>query len=71
MSRWISAARPLSFSLLMSRGVRVAVARGSILYSAVTHPRPLPLRKGGTVSSTVALQMTLVLPQEMRTLPSG
>ena len=71
MSRWISAARPLSLSLLMSRGERVWVARGSILYSAVTQPCPRPLRKGGTLSSTVALQMTRVLPQLMRTLPSG
>ena len=71
MRRWISAERPLSFSLLISRGERLAVARGSILYSAVTQPLPCPFRKGGTDSSTVALQMTLVLPQEISTLPSG
>ena len=55
----------------MSRGERVLVARGSIEYSAVTQPRPVSLRKGGTFSSTVALQITLVLPQEISTDPSA
>jgi hypothetical protein len=32
-------------------------------YSAVTQPRPWPRKKGGTRSSTVAAQMTLVSPK--------
>ena len=31
-------------------------------YSAVTQPRPLSRRNGGTLSSTVAVQMTRVAP---------
>jgi hypothetical protein len=42
--------RPLGRPLLISRGVRCAVARGSIEYSAVTHPRPLLRKKAGTPS---------------------
>ena len=40
----------------------VLVARGSMPYSAVTHPLPLLRRNGGTRSSTLAVQMTFVLP---------
>ena len=40
MSRWISAERPLSFSLEMSRRERSRLARGSMEYSAVTQPSP-------------------------------
>ena len=71
MSRWISVARGFSFSLLMSRLFRLAVARGSIAYSAVTQPLPLSRRKGGTFSSTVALQMTFVSPNSIKTEPSA
>ena len=46
----------------ISRRFRVSVARGSMLYSAVTHPLPLSRLKGGTPSSTVALQITFVCP---------
>ena len=41
--------------------MRVLVARGSMPYSAVTHPLPVPRRNGGTRSSTLAVQMTLRL----------
>ena len=41
------------------RCMRVLVERGSMPYSAVTQPCPCPLRKGGTFSSTEAVQMTL------------
>ena len=41
---------------------RVCVERGSIAYSAVTQPFPLPSRNGGTFSSTEAVQMTCVSP---------
>ncbi len=40
MSRWISALRGLSFSLLTSRRLRSRLARGSMEYSAVTQPVP-------------------------------
>lgn len=40
-------------------------------YSAVTQPRPSPRRNGGTPSSTLAVQMTRVLPAVMRQLPSA
>ena len=40
-------------------------------YSAVTQPLPVPLRNGGTDSSTLAVQMTLVSPHSMRQEPSA
>ena len=40
-------------------------------YSAVTQPWPLPRRKGGTLSSMVAVQITLVLPHSINTEPSA
>ena len=69
--RWISWDLPSIRPFRPSRSVRVWVLRGSIAYSAVTQPRPLPLRKGGTRSSTVAAQSTLVCPVEIMQLPSG
>jgi hypothetical protein len=38
-------------------------------YSPVTQPFPVPFRKGGTLSSTVAVQITLVLPNSINTEP--
>src|SRR5206468_9735851 len=67
--RWISCERPLGPRF--SRGVRVLVERGSIAYSAVTQPSPCPFRNGGTLSSTDAVQMTLVAPNSTSTEPSG
>jgi len=46
-------------------------ARGSMLYSAVTHPRPLFRRNEGTRSSTVAAQSTFVPPISIRAEPSA
>ena len=46
--RWISCVRPEGRPLLTSRGVRLAVARGSMEYSAVTQPLPVLRRNGGT-----------------------
>lgn len=40
-------------------------------YSAVTQPLPVPLRNGGTDSSTLAVQMTLVSPHSIRQEPSA
>ncbi len=51
ISRWISWVRPDCLPRAASRSIRVWVERGSIPYSAVTQPRPLPRRKGGTFSS--------------------
>ena len=54
-----------------SRSMRSGELRGSIAYSAVTHPRPWPRRKGGTPSCTVAVQMTRVWPISISTEPSA
>ena len=48
--RWISWVRPPIRPLVDSRWLRSAVARGSIAYSAVTQPVPVPRRCGGTRS---------------------
>src|ERR1700675_2078144 len=40
-------------------------------YSAVTHPLPSPFKHEGTPSSTVAVQITRVLPISISTLPSA
>ena len=47
--RWISIVLPESFPLLLSLRFLVLVARGSILYSAVTHPVPVSLKKGNRI----------------------
>ena len=39
----------------LARAMRVWVARGSMPYSAVTQPSPLPRRNDGTPSSTLAV----------------
>jgi hypothetical protein len=51
--------------------LRSTVLRGSMLYSAVTQPVPLPLRNGGTFSSTLAVQSTQVSPCLISTEPSA
>ncbi len=47
------------------------VALGNMAYSAVTQPVPLPLRKGGTLSSTLAAHNTRVLPTSISADPSA
>jgi len=54
-----------------SRSPLVCVARGSMPYSAVIQPRPLPRRNGGTCASTLAVQSTLVSPNATSTEPSA
>src|SRR5688572_29734249 len=71
MRRWISSVRPDAFPVEDSRVVRVDVARGIIAYSEVTQPLPLLRRNGGTVSSTLAVQITRVRPTSIRTDPSA
>ena len=63
--------RPEGRPLVTSRGVRVAVARGSMEYSAVTQPFPELRRNGGTVSSMEAVQSTRVFPISISTEPSA
>jgi hypothetical protein len=71
-SRWISCVRPDAFPRVLSRWVLSFVARGVIAYSAVTHPCPLlSLTKGGTFSSTLAVQMTCVSPALISAEPSA
>ena len=69
--RWISCVRPEGWPTVASRRVRSVVARGSMPYSAVTQPRPCPLSHGGMRSSTLAVQLTCVLPNLMRQEPSA
>ena len=69
--RWISCVRPLCLPRAASRSLRACVARGNMPYSAVTQPWPLPRRKDGTDSSTLAVHSTLVLPISMSTEPSA
>jgi hypothetical protein len=71
MSRWISCVRPDGRPLLSSRGVRFTVDRGSIEYSAVTQPFPVPRMNCGTDSSTVAAQSTRVFPTVISADPSA
>ena len=56
---------------VLARGMRSAEERGSMAYSAVTQPWPLPRRKPGTRSSTVAAQSTRVRPISTRAEPSA
>src|SRR5215470_3783529 len=68
-SRCISKVLPPCLPLTASLGDRFGVARGNIEYSAVTHPVPFPFKKGGTFSSTEAVQITLVSPISIKTDP--
>ena len=71
ISREISWVRPPMRPLTDSRSLRVRVARGSIEYSAVTQPRPLPLRQRGTPCTTDAAHSTLVSPNSISAEPSA
>ena len=71
MSRWISWVRPDCLPLAASRDARSGVEPGSIEYSAVTHPLPLPRIHGGTRSSTDAVHRTLVWPKVTSTEPGA
>ncbi len=67
--RWISTVRPSSLPREMSRGLRCPVDAGSIEYSAVAQPRPLPAIQRGTDSSTLAVQITRVPPAAISAEP--
>src|SRR5712692_8811503 len=71
MSRWISNVRPPGRPAMLSRWLRSGVLRGSIAYSAVIQPVPLPSRNFGTLSVRVARQSTIVSPNAMRAEPSA
>src|SRR6056300_1037789 len=71
ISREISWVRPPILPFTDSRSIRSFVDRGSMPYSAVTHPRPLPFNQRGTPGVKEAVQRTLVLPNEIRALPSA
>ena len=71
ISRWISCVRPPTRPWIASRAPRSCVARGSIEYSAVIHPWPLPRRCIGTRSSTLAVIHTRVRPISIRHEPSA
>ena len=62
MSRWISMVRPLCLPRTASRAVRVGVVPGSMLYSAVSQPRPEPRSQPGTPSLSEAVQKTCESP---------
>src|SRR5438045_929235 len=64
-------ARPPTPPQYASRSVRVVSARGSTPYSSGTDPSPELRRNCGTRSSTLAVQMTCVLPDSTRTDPSA
>ena len=55
----------------MSRCLRSPVEAGSIAYSAVTQPLPLPVIQRGTCSWIEAVQITRVLPIEISAEPSA
>ena len=67
--RWISTERPSRRPLEMSRALRSPVEAGSIPYSAVSQPWPLPVIQRGTPSCAEAVQMTRVSPIEIRAEP--
>jgi len=71
ISRWISIVRPPTLPSDASRRMRVFVDRGSMPYSAVTQPLPVPRRNGGTRSSSEAVQITRVRPTSISTDPSA
>ena len=71
ISREISWVRPPIRPFTDSRSLRVLVDRGSIAYSAVTQPWPLPRRQRGTSSVTLAAHSTRVAPNSTSTEPSA
>ena len=71
MSRWISTVRPLCLPLAASRPTRSGDEPGSIEYSAVTQPLPLPRIHRGTSSSIDAVHSTRVRPKLTRHEPAA
>ena len=71
ISREISCVRPPMRPLTDSRSDRVEVELGSIAYSAVTQPRPLPLRQRGTPVVALAAHSTRVRPNSISADPAA
>src|SRR5215469_5543918 len=71
ISREISCVRPPIRPFTDSRSLRVLVDLGSIAYSAVIQPSPLPRRQRGTSSRTLAAHSTRVAPNSTSTEPSA
>ena len=71
MRRWISTVRPCCLPLAASRPMRSGEAPGSIEYSPVTQPFPLPFIQRGTSLSIEAVHSTRVLPKLTSTLPAA
>ncbi len=69
--REISCVRPPILPLTLSRSLRSFVARGSIAYSAVIQPLPLPESQRGTPLVNDAVHSTFVLPNEISADPSA
>ena len=69
--RWISWVRPLCLPRAASRSIRLWVARGSMPYSAVTQPSPVPFNQRGVPVSTEAVHSTWVWPNLARHEPSA
>jgi hypothetical protein len=69
--REISWVRPPILPLTDSLSIRSFVDRGSIEYSAVTQPWPLPCFQRGTPLVNDAVQSTFVLPKEISADPSA
>src|SRR5271166_474462 len=69
ISRWISTVLPSCRPRVASLALRSPVEAGSMPYSAVTHPRPVPLIQRGTPSWAEAVQITRVSPIEIRAEP--
>src|SRR5690606_22100251 len=71
ISREISWVRPPMRPFTLSRSLRLLVARGSIAYSAVTQPLPLPVSHRGTPLVNDAVHSTLVPPKLISAEPSA
>src|SRR5690554_6516457 len=69
--REISWVRPPILPFTDSRSMRSLVERGSIEYSAVTQPLPLPVMQRGTPLVKDAVHSTLVRPKEISAEPSA
>ena len=71
IKRWISTVRPCCLPFAASRSTRSGEEPGSIEYSAVTQPLPLPFIQRGTSSSIDAVHSTFVRPKVTSTLPAA
>ena len=71
ISRWISWVRPDWRPRAASRSMRSGLDPGSIEYSAVTQPLPVPRIHRGTSLATDAVHSTLVRPMLTSTDPAA